>query len=103
MPSSARKEHSGSANNPADYSASAAGLTIPAGSLSRTMTPSFPTRRSSDLTEDAIVTMTAADLDVTVGSPDAFDLAITDNDAAPTISFTSSGTTVAEKIGRVHV
>jgi hypothetical protein len=90
------------ASNPADYTISASPLTILAGNSSASLTITVVNDAIDDEAETVIVNM-GTPTNATLGAPSTHTLTITDNDAAPTVAWTSASQSNLESVATVTV
>ena len=85
-----------------DYTMTGSPLTIPAGSATGKITVTVNDDSLDEFDETIVVTM-GNPVAATKGSPSVFTATILDNDAAPSVVLTSTGTTQPESVGSVTV
>lgn len=85
----------GTATNPSDYTISASPLSIPAGMTTANIVVSVKGDQLDEANETVIVTL-GTPTNATLGAITAETFTINDDDATPTVSFTSSGTSPTE-------
>jgi hypothetical protein len=90
------------ASNPADYTISASPLTILAGNTSASLTITVVDDDIDEANETVIVNM-GTPTNATLGAPSTHTLTITDNDAAPTVAWTSASQSNLESVATVTV
>jgi hypothetical protein len=86
----------------ADYTITASPITIPAGSDNATITITVNDDGIDEADETVIVTM-GAPTNATAAAPTVHTATITDNDSAPTVSWTAASQSGAEGVGTMTV
>ena len=87
----------GTASNPADYTVTSSPITISAGNTTGTITITPVNDAINESDETVIVTM-GAPTNATQGATTVHTATITDDDAAPTVQWTTSSQTNAESV-----
>src|ERR1041385_4196482 len=85
-----------------DYDFAPTTISIPAGSTTGT-TVITVVDDALDETDETVVLAMQTPTNATLGTPATYTLTITDNDAAPTVAFTTAAQTVDEAVGSVTV
>ena len=93
---------SGTAGNPADYTITASPVTITAGQTTTDITITVVNDTLDEANETVIVTM-GTPTNATKGATDEHTATITDNDATPSVQFTSASQSEAEDVGTMTI